>query len=110
MRAIRIDAEKQVVEEVLIDQDSTLEDMQRYVGGLIDICAIDGRNDLVINDEGALQENYVFIFEFSPSEPHLFYGNGLVVGQKDGETTGTRLSVESIKSRVQFVNGKQAAF
>ena len=53
IRAIRIDAERQTVTELVI---SSLEEAQGAVGGYIELgCDLDDSNDLYVDEEGRLK-------------------------------------------------------
>jgi len=106
-KAIIIDSENKKVYErdILADitANKTLSLLQGIVGGFIEAVAVGDTETLWVNEEGLLvNENYFFSID-----GQTLAGNGVITGDKDGHTIGTKLTVEDIEKRVVFL-GKMA--
>ena len=89
-----IDALQRKVSKIEVE---TLEDMQRCVGGFIELAP--GHNTsqtLYVNEEGLIK-GFDYGFSFGGSEP--FLGNGLLLGPVDnhGHTLSCTMPIEVIK-------------
>lgn len=111
MRAILIDVEKQIIIEVWQDG---LEDMQRMVGGRIELGHrfYDGeveRNTLFVDEEGLLKnivKGFVLIDDAYDVEGGIkFTGNGLICGfdENTGKTLDCTLSIDELANNITFV-------
>lgn len=80
-----INPEKRTVEQVEYDG---LADLQRMVGGSIEVAADLPFGDvLYVNEEGLLRSPQYF-FHWITRNDQLFAGNGVIVGQETDETGG----------------------
>src|SRR5690606_8623553 len=111
MRAIKIDTENRTITEIEI---GGLKDMQKAVGGLIEVAQrfYDGeseRNTLFVAEEGLLKNievGFVLTDEAYDVEGGLkFTGNGLICGFQEttGKTIDCNLSIDDIKKMIAFV-------
>lgn len=103
MRAILIDPIKREVTEVQIHhalEGDTLGDLQKAVGGYIELAhRFDNGDDLFVNEEGLYK--YSIFFDIGAHSP--FAGSGIIVGHNSaGNTTPAKSSIEDIKSRIRW--------
>lgn len=92
MRAIHIDAKSKTVKTV---QAETLTDMQKLVGGYIEIAQnLPGGDILFVDEEGLLKERQdVFFFN-----GHAYVGNGLIIGDEKP----AKMTLDKAKSLTKF--------
>lgn len=97
LRAIKIDVSKKTITEISIERN--LESYYKEIGcSLIEFVTINKANDLIVDEEGLYSNVNTFKFR-----GNVIFGNALIVGiNKDGNTVNTSLTVEKIKSMVQF--------
>ncbi len=114
MRAIKLDAERQLIIEVWVDG---LEDMQRMVNGKIEIAHrfYDGdveRNTLYVDDEGLFKGNvhgFVLVDEAYDVEGGIkLTGDGLICGfdEKTGKTIDCNMTIDEVSKMIAFVTYK----
>jgi hypothetical protein len=101
MKAIYINAEKQYVSEVDVDEKSVLQEWYSLIKtDIVEVgLPLENRNQLLVDEEGLMKIQFGG-FSF---DSHYFVGNGLVVAtDKDGESVSTTLTEQNIEKRVKF--------
>jgi hypothetical protein len=100
-KAIFIDAIEQDVKEV---EWETLEDLQGYVEGFIEVAWRWPNNVLLVNEEGRLRNiPYGFKMEVDEKMGHIpFIGSGLVVGVDEEDFVSHKICLSGAKAMVQF--------
>lgn len=108
-RVLIIDAEKREIRE---GEVSTLEDMQKLVGGYI--CrglTLENGDEIFVNDDGLLLSPEHFFYYEGAHMP--FALNGYVTGEAtaSGRTTHAKMDLEALKAKITFMdrNDVQAA-
>lgn len=100
-RVVIINSEDRVFLEA---QVSSLDDMQKIVGGLIERAFILPNGDeIYVNEEGLLSQPTDFFSVRGAPEP--FAGNAYVIGEVDdvGDNNGARSTLGDIKRLVRFM-------
>lgn len=104
MQAFLIDPYEETITE--FDYSGNYEDINTAIESrCFTIVHIDDKgNDLFIDDEGLLRGNLSFEkFIKIDSYPEPLVGKGIVLGSNDmGETIGTTITIDALKSMVQF--------
>jgi hypothetical protein len=105
MKALLIDATAQNIREV---EYQSLTDMQRLIGGFIEVAYTwDDGDTLYVDEEGMLKgADRGFLITVRPDQPLM--GNGLLVGEETGEgleTNPPTMTVEELRQRVAFFTG-----
>lgn len=108
MKAIRIDPEKQVVEEVEYNGD--WRDILRLLNvSIFTAVGIDEFTVLYVNDEGLL-EDPEFFFEWE-GYPQPLAGRGLVLGtDEEGNDRSPKMSLDEVRKKVKFSRYKVLGF
>lgn len=107
MKAILIDAKNKEVKEVDIAGD--LESWYETIGcGMVECALYFDHYDSIMVDEEGLFNNECNEFFFVKGGHQPFAGNGLVVGtDENGEACDTKISVDEVKSKVNFMDRLQ---
>lgn len=103
MQAIKIDAVKQEITEVEIED--TLDSIYEQLDCELFTCpiALDNLDTLYVDDEGLLVEKYKGAFYFG-DYPQPLFGNGLIIGSNvEGESESVASSIKMIKNKVKFL-------
>ena len=102
MRALFINAEAKTVTEI---DGSTLEGLQKCVGGYIETAMALPTKDTLFVDEDGLSKNYAFGFVLLGMP---FVGNGVVVGPTDGagDHTPARVSITALAKAISWAEIK----
>jgi hypothetical protein len=104
MKAIFINSKNKEVKEVDIKGD--LQSWYETIGCDMVECALyfDDHDSIMVDEEGLFHsECNEFFFVEGGHQP--FAGNGLVVGtDENGETVGTKISLDEVKSKVKFMD------
>lgn len=99
MRAILIDPAREIVTNIKIGEHYT-EISKALNCRLFDIVQLTDHEDLFIDDEGLfLSSNPIWRFN---NRGGFYAGRGLILGNNIGETISTRLSVDFVRSYVEF--------
>lgn len=102
LRAIHIDAVNLRVREITI---GGLEDMQKAVGGYIEVaCHLPNGDCVFVDEEGLLKEPEDFFTIKGGHQP--FAGSGLVLGgtDEDGNSLPVKSTLREIDDAVQFLS------
>ena len=104
MRSIKIDAKNKTVEVIELDDKDSLKEMQKVVGGYIEVAHDDGKNTLYVDEEGFYKGGQDFFTYEGAHQP--FVGNGIFCGinHKNGKTVKCTLTVEEVRSKVRFIS------
>lgn len=97
MKVIIIDAEKKDVR--VEDIENKLSELQKAVGGYIEIGYRFPNKDILYVDEEGLFKGYLFGFEI---DGRKFVGNGIIAGLKKSVVVDTVSDVEDIKKTIKF--------
>lgn len=103
MRAIIINAEERTVSEAEID--GSLKSLQQIVGGLIDPVypgLEDTGHHCYVNDEGLLNNPQHFFMLKDGHQP--LAGNGVILGDDNGDEAPATLPLDWVKERVTFMD------
>ena len=103
MQAIKIDAVKQEITEVEIED--TLDSIYEQLDCELFTCpiALDNLDTLYVDDEGLFVDEYVGAFYFG-DYPQPLFGNGLIIGSNvEGESESVASSIKMIKNKVKFL-------
>lgn len=102
MKKIRVLIINSVEKTVTESSVSSLEDMQKIVGGLIErVVTFPNGDEVFCNEEAALDDSIKTGFSF---DEYLFIGNGFIIGDADrnGNSTDAKSTVDEIKNDPEF--------
>lgn len=97
IKAVFINAQTGTVRDVTV---ASLEDMQRFVGGLIEVATQGPAGVLYVDEEGLLKDTrYGFKLTGSKLDTPRYVGNGLIVGPTDAEGEDTDATINAARLR-----------
>lgn len=100
-----INAKALEITQIEIDERNSLRDLQKAVGGPIEIAHEFPKGDVCFVDEEGLFKGYTYGFQIVGSHQEFFVGNGVVVGREYPNSSKTRppsITLEELKSVVRF--------
>lgn len=102
MRAIKLDATNETID--YIELNGTLADLQKHVGGYIEIGIQFPNGDLLYVDEEGLMKAPT-TYQLWKKEKRVFAGSGLIVNvDENGDDAPPLTSIEDIKKSMSFNN------
>lgn len=110
MQAIKIDAVKQEITEVEIED--ILDSIYEQLDCKLFTCPItlDNLDTLYVDDEGLFVDEYKGAFYFG-DYPQPLFGNGLIIGSNvEGESESVASSIKMIENKVKFLPEKTGKY
>lgn len=104
MRAIHINAVDHTVDEITVPDTDQLAELQRLVGGYIEVAHRFPNGDILYVDEEGLFKDPTHFFAVSGAH-QPFAGNGVILGPEDseGEETPAQTPVARIRHLVRWL-------